>query len=68
MFKDINESIVHCLKAAVDAGELSASTDVCEVLSFLYSSWKGAIPQSKVEQSIKPLERFKKVLFGQLLH
>jgi TetR/AcrR family transcriptional repressor of nem operon len=67
MFKDINESIVYCLKAAVTAGELSASTDVREVASFVYSSWQGAILQSKVEQSVEPLERFKKVLFGQLL-
>ena len=67
MFKDINESIVYCLKAAVDAVELSASTDVREVASFLYSSWQGAILQSKVEQSIKPLEGFKKVLFSRIL-
>ena len=68
MFKDIIESVVYCLKAAVDAGELSASTDVREVASFLYSSWQGAILQSKVDQSVKPLERFKKVLFSQILH
>ena len=67
MFKDINESIVYCLKAAVSAGELSPSTDVREVGGFLYSSWQGAILQSKVEQSVKPLERFKKVLFGHVL-
>ena len=67
MFKDINESIVYCLKAAVDASELSASTNVREVASFLYSSWQGAILQSKVEQNIKPLERFKNVLFGHIL-
>ena len=66
MFKDINESIVYCLKAAVDAGELSALTDVREVASFLHSSWQGAILQSKVELSIKPLERFKNVLFSQV--
>jgi TetR/AcrR family transcriptional repressor of nem operon len=68
MFKDITESIVYCLQAAVDAGELPASTDVRELASFFYSSWHGAILQSKVEQSSKPLERFKKVLFGQILH
>lgn len=68
MFKEINESIVYCLTAAANAGELSASTDVRELASFLYSSWQGAILQSKVEQSIKPLERFKSVLFNQLLH
>ena len=66
-FKDIHESIVYCLKAAVDAGELSASTDIGEVANFLYSSWQGAILQSKVELSIKPLERFKRVLFSQIL-
>ena len=68
MFKDINDLIVYCLKAAVDAGELPQSTDVREVASFLYSSWHGAILQSKVELSIKPLERFKRVLFSQVLH
>ena len=67
MFKEINESVVYCLKAGVDAGELSASTDVREVASFLYSSWQGAILQSKVEQSIKPLEGFKRVLFSRIL-
>jgi len=67
-FKHIHESIVYCLKAAVDAGELPASTDVHEIASFLYSSWHGAILQSKVEQSVKPLERFKNVLFSQILH
>jgi TetR/AcrR family transcriptional repressor of nem operon len=67
-FKDIRESIAYCLKAAVDAGELSASTDIGEVASFLYSSWHGAILQSKVELSIKPLERFKRVLFEKILH
>lgn len=66
-FKDIHASIVYCLRAAVDAGELSSSTDVRELASFFYSSWQGAVLQSKVEQSVKPLERFKKVVFSQLL-
>jgi TetR/AcrR family transcriptional regulator, transcriptional repressor for nem operon len=67
MFNDIRESIVYCLQAAVDAGELSASTDVREAASFIYASWQGAVLQSKVEQSVMPLELFKKVLFGQML-
>jgi TetR/AcrR family transcriptional regulator, transcriptional repressor for nem operon len=67
MFKDINESIVYCLKAAVDAGELKASSDVRELASFVYSSWQGAILQAKVEQSVKPMERFKSVLFTHVL-
>jgi TetR/AcrR family transcriptional regulator, transcriptional repressor for nem operon len=67
MFKYIHESIVYCLKAAENAGELQPSTDINEIAAFLYSSWQGAVLQSKVEQNIKPLERFKSVLFGQIL-
>jgi TetR/AcrR family transcriptional repressor of nem operon len=67
-FKYIHESIIYCLKAAVDAGELSASVDIREVANFLYSSWQGAVMQSKVELTAKPLERFKRVLFSQILH
>jgi TetR/AcrR family transcriptional regulator, transcriptional repressor for nem operon len=66
--KEISESLIYCLKAGIDAGELSASNDVREMASFLYSSLQGAILQSKVDQSIKPLELFKKVLFSQILH
>ena len=29
---------------------------------------RGTILQSKVEQSLKPLERFKKILFSRVLH
>jgi TetR/AcrR family transcriptional repressor of nem operon len=68
MFKQIIESIVYCLRAAVDAGELPASTDIREMAGFFYSSWQGAILQSKVDQSMKPLDRFKRVLFSQIFH
>jgi TetR/AcrR family transcriptional repressor of nem operon len=67
MIKNIDDSLANCLKAAVDAGDLPASTDVREIASFVYSSWQGAILQGKVEASGKPLERFKRVLFEQLL-
>jgi TetR/AcrR family transcriptional repressor of nem operon len=67
IFKEINESIVYCLKAAVDAGELSASNDVRELAAFLYFSLQGAILQSKVEQSVEPIKRFKDILFTRIL-
>jgi TetR/AcrR family transcriptional regulator, transcriptional repressor for nem operon len=67
MVKKIIEAIVYCLQAAVDAGELPESTDVRELGSFLYSSWQGAILQSKVEQSVQPLKRFKDILFTRIL-
>jgi TetR/AcrR family transcriptional repressor of nem operon len=67
IIQNIEESLVYCLNAAIDAGELPTSTNVRELASFVYSSWQGAILQAKVEQHIEPLERFKKVLFGQLM-
>jgi TetR/AcrR family transcriptional regulator, transcriptional repressor for nem operon len=67
MVNEIIEAIVYCLQAAVDAGELPATTDVGELAGFLYSSWQGAILQSKVEQSVQPLKRFKEILFTRIL-
>jgi TetR/AcrR family transcriptional repressor of nem operon len=67
IFKEISESIDYCLQAAVDAGELSASNDVRELAGFLYSSLQGAILQSKVEQSVEPIKRFKDILFTRIL-
>jgi TetR/AcrR family transcriptional repressor of nem operon len=67
MVQEIIEAIVYCLQAAVDAGELPASTDVRELAGFIYSSWQGAILQSKVEQSVEPVKRFKDILFGRIL-
>jgi TetR/AcrR family transcriptional regulator, transcriptional repressor for nem operon len=67
IIQDIEESLVYCLEAAVNAGELPTSTNVHELASFVYSSWQGAILQAKVEQRVEPLERFKNVLFGQLM-
>ena len=67
IIETIEESLAYCLKAAADAGELATSTNVRELAGFIYSSWQGAILQAKVEQRVEPLERFKKVLFGQVL-
>jgi TetR/AcrR family transcriptional repressor of nem operon len=67
IIQDIERSLVYCLKAAVAAGELPKSTNVREVASFVYASWQGAIVQAKVERRVQPLERFKKIVFGQLL-
>jgi TetR/AcrR family transcriptional regulator, transcriptional repressor for nem operon len=67
MIKTIEEAVAYCLQAAVDAGELPASTDVGVLAGFIYSSWQGAVLQAKVEQCALPLERFKSVLFGSLL-
>jgi TetR/AcrR family transcriptional regulator, transcriptional repressor for nem operon len=66
IIKAIEKAVASCLQAAVDAGEIPASTDVGSLAGFIYSSWQGAILQAKVEQSAEPLERFKSVLFWYL--
>jgi TetR/AcrR family transcriptional regulator, transcriptional repressor for nem operon len=67
IFKDIQESVVYCLRAAVTAGELSSTTDCDELAHFLYASHQGAVLQSKVERTSVPIKRFKKVLFSTVL-
>jgi TetR/AcrR family transcriptional repressor of nem operon len=67
IFKEVHESVVYCLRAAVAAGELSAAADCEELAHFLYASLQGAILQSKVERTSLPMKQFKKVLFSTVL-
>ena len=67
IFDEIQESVAHCLRAAVKARELRRATNCDELASFLYSSLQGAILQAKAERSAIPLERFKTVLFSTVL-
>jgi TetR/AcrR family transcriptional repressor of nem operon len=67
IFDELQESVAHCLRAAVEARELRRATNCDELASFLYSSLQGAILQAKAERSAIPLERFKKVLFSTVL-
>ena len=67
IFDEIQESVAHCLRAAVTARELRRATNCDELASFLYSSLQGAILQAKAERSAIPLERFKQVLFSTVL-
>jgi TetR/AcrR family transcriptional repressor of nem operon len=64
---DIQRELASCLKAAVKAGDLPASSDCDELAKYLYASLQGAISQSKVEQSPAPIERFKRILFSTIL-
>jgi TetR/AcrR family transcriptional repressor of nem operon len=67
IFEEVHQAVLYCLTAAVEAGELSPSTDCAELAHFLYAALHGAILQSKVEHSSIPMERFKTVLFSKLL-
>ncbi|MDB5099733.1 MAG: transcriptional regulator [Cyanobacteria bacterium RYN_339] len=67
IYADIHESVIYCLNAAVEAGELPETFDCNENGQFLYSSLQGAILQAKVELSPLPLTRFVKFTFSTLL-
>ena len=67
VFAENQASVAYCLEAAMDAGELAARTDVQELAGFIVSSLQGAILVAKSQRSPLPVERFKRVLFQQLL-
>jgi TetR/AcrR family transcriptional repressor of nem operon len=66
-FAENQESVAYCLRAAVDAGELSATTEIVEVAGFIVSSLQGAILVAKAQRSPVPIERLLRVLFSTVL-
>jgi TetR/AcrR family transcriptional regulator, transcriptional repressor for nem operon len=68
IFAEVQRRLADCLRAAVEAGEVAPSLDCVEIAGFIVSSLQGAILLTKAEQSAAPIERFKSVLFSQILH
>jgi TetR/AcrR family transcriptional repressor of nem operon len=66
-YAENQESVAYCLRAAVEAGELSASTEIVEVAGFIVSSLQGAILMAKAERNPALIERFLRVLFSAVL-
>lgn len=58
----------HCIRAAQQAGDISADIDAADTASFLLSGWEGAILRSKVLKSTEPMERFVRVFFKHCLN
>jgi len=67
IFAEVRESIAYCLRAAVQAGELPTDFDCDETAGFIVSSLQGANLLAKAERDPAPVERFKKILFSQIL-
>jgi TetR/AcrR family transcriptional repressor of nem operon len=66
-FAETRESFAYCLRAAVAAGEIGPELDTNDVAGFIVSSLQGAILLSKAHRSPEPIERFKRVLFANVL-
>jgi TetR/AcrR family transcriptional repressor of nem operon len=67
IFAEVRASVAYCLKAAVEAGELSPGLDCDEIAAFIVSSLQGANLLAKAERSPVPVERFKQILFSTVL-
>jgi TetR/AcrR family transcriptional repressor of nem operon len=67
VFAEVQAAVAYCLRAAVKAGEIAASTDCDEVAGFIVSSLQGANLLAKAQRSPVPVERFKEILFSTVL-
>ena len=68
VFASWEKRFEHCIRAAQQAGDISADIDPADAASFLLSGWEGAILRSKVLKSTEPMERFVRVFFKQCLN
>ncbi len=66
-FGETRDAFAYCLRAAIAAGEIKPSLDANEVAGFIVSSLQGANLISKAHQSPEPIERFKRVLYANVL-
>ena len=67
IFKEAEQNISYCLKAAVKAGDLPRKTNCDQLAGFIYGTLHGAVLQSKAERSAAPMKRFKRILFSTIL-
>jgi TetR/AcrR family transcriptional regulator, transcriptional repressor for nem operon len=66
-FAELQAAVAHCLRAAVQAGEIAPATDCDQVAAFILASLQGARLLAKAQRSPLPVERFKQVLFSSVL-
>jgi TetR/AcrR family transcriptional repressor of nem operon len=67
IFRQNQESVAYCLRAAIEAGELRRGIDVPDAAGFIISGFEGAILIAKAQRSPEPIERFVRVLFSSVL-
>ena len=67
IFSELQAVLAHCLRAAVQAGELPKDTECDEVACFILEAVQGAILLVKAQRSIKPFEICEHILLSNLL-
>jgi TetR/AcrR family transcriptional regulator, transcriptional repressor for nem operon len=63
IFEEWRVPFATCIAEAQASAEIASDFDAQELAEFLLASWQGAILRMKVERSVAPLERFKKIAF-----
>ena len=61
------ESFTEAVRAGQKAGEIRGDLDADDIAAFVLASWEGAMMRMKVDRSPRPIEQFKRVLFGAVL-
>lgn len=58
------QPFAECIAEGQALGEFDARFDAGEIAEYFLASWEGAILRMKVERSIAPLNRFRKIFFA----
>jgi TetR/AcrR family transcriptional regulator, transcriptional repressor for nem operon len=66
VFTDWQERLSNCLRAAQEAGEISALADCAQLSAFFWIGWEGAVLRAKLERNPSALEIFSDVFFAGL--
>ncbi len=64
---ELERAIADCLRAAVQAGELSPGFECARIAAFTLAALQGATLLAKAQRSPQPVECFKHTLFAQIL-
>jgi TetR/AcrR family transcriptional regulator, transcriptional repressor for nem operon len=56
-----------CITSAQKDGSICNPLPARTLAEFLLNAWEGALVRSRAEQSVAPLETFKRTTFGSLL-
>jgi TetR/AcrR family transcriptional repressor of nem operon len=67
IFGEVQKEFGICIKAAMKAKELPASTNAMDLGTFIHSSLEGALLQSRAEQTRVAMDRYKRVLYSTIL-
>ena len=66
VFRQWIQPFAECIAEGQARGEFSDRFDAGEIAEYFLASWEGAILRMKVERSIAPLNRFRRIFFATL--